>query len=217
MRRARVWLSSGFDFETTHHIRARFMPEDITRSGKRFLKWMSCLGASLALLAVVGYFVVLPSVFAWFESREVAEMLREARSVTIVEFARHLDFSSPDPLGKEVVFQRIVATPDQIERFRAATAGFVSLEEPRAHDRCFTPHHRLEIVRRDGSTASIEICFLCPGIKLTPGAIFRIPGRWTPALREYFTSVGMPPATYAEYEERAAARRSAATGETAHK
>jgi hypothetical protein len=168
---------------------------------KRSLRWLSWITASVLFLLIFGFFVALPSSEALSKSRDVATALADARSVTIVELTQVLDMSgsSPDTLFRDVVLQSIPATPEQIHRFRAATKSFVSVELLRARTRCFSPHHRLEIVHRDGSTSRIDVCFQCTNMQLTPGHRFSIPGRWNAPLRDYFTSVGMPPRTSAEY------------------
>ena len=98
-----------------------------------------------------------------------------ARSVTIVEFEQYLW------TDRELVFQRVEASPSQIVALQAATGGwFVS--KPMLQMMCFQPHHRIEVVRAD-SRASM------------------MPAPWRSALEAFFREAGMPPRE--DYAERA--------------
>jgi hypothetical protein len=167
---------------------------------RRTLKIVGWISALILFALLIGVFVILPSASDWSESRNISDALTDARAVTIAEFTRILDFSDDTP-EREVTLQNITATPEQIARFHSATARFVSFGLPRAHARCWTPHHRLEIIRRDGSSFRVEICFQCTNMKLTPGHIFSIPARWLEPLHDFFTSIGMPPRTGEQYEQ----------------
>src|SRR5687768_14039413 len=121
----------------------------------------------LSLLLVVGgvagfcFFVLLPSRGAWVKSRALFQALANARSVKIVEFERMW-------IGPELVFSQVAASPAQIASLRAATGSWFAPGPP-FMTMCFKPHHRVEIVRADGSEFHFEVCFLCQNFVLGEG------------------------------------------------
>lgn len=134
----------------------------------------------------------------WQYSHDISKALSGARSVRLVEFQR--DFSSEH----EFVFQRILASPAQISALRAATVeagptdNLVTL--------CaFDPHHRVEIVRADGSEFRLEVCFLCNGFAILGNGSRRggdrLPSLVRSRLWKFFTDAGMPPLSSAAYDK----------------
>jgi hypothetical protein len=170
------------------------------RSAKQVLKRI--LGAVIVLLmvAALGFFIALPSALNWSESRRFSGALAGARSVAITEFVPVIDFSANDPPETEIPLQRIAATSEQIRSLRSAVSGFLEAGVLRAHKRCFTPHHRVEIIGADGSSFRADVCLQCDGILFSPGGIMATPSPWLQPLRDFFTAMGMPPRSPDEYK-----------------
>lgn len=142
----------------------------------------------LLVLASVATFVfrfVLPSRAAWRYASILSNALQNARSVTLVEFQR-------DIVGPELVLSRIPASPEQIAELRAATGAWFAPIPP-WRMKCFDPHHRVEIIRADGSTLRFDICFHCQNFTLGEPHAVTMPDSWHDRLSRFFTSVGMPP------------------------
>jgi hypothetical protein len=152
-------------------------------------------------------FVVSPSRNQWEQSRILSAALTNARSVTVVEFTPHyFEPESGTSIHDEIVFQRIIATEDQIKQLRSSTGGFITFNIIGISAGCFTPHHRVEIVKRDGSILRFYVCFECRKFRFDKGYEQSLPSPWLPRLRQFFTSLGMPPRTDEEYEKLAEAK-----------
>ena len=132
---------------------------------------------------------------AWTSSFQLSNALRNARSVTFVEFA-------PAKSGV-FVLSRKRATPKEIAQFRSATGPWFLPFEPTGA-LCHEPHHYVEIVRADGAKLTFFVCFLCRNFSFDPsdpnaGSAFDLPPSWQKSLSSFFASVGMAPKTQDEY------------------
>lgn len=133
----------------------------------------------------------------WKSSFRLSHAVRNARSVTFVEF-------TPVESGL-FVLARKAATPGDIAGFRSATSPWFLPYEPRGA-LCFEPHHRVEIVRADGTELTFLVGFLCGNFYLDPlaanastGGAIPLPPSWHKTLSSFFASIGMAPKTYEEY------------------
>jgi hypothetical protein len=156
----------------------------------------------LIALAVCGFafFIGIPSLILISSSRSVSAALDGARAVTVTEMVPYFEASSSDQIvQRERILQTVTATPEQVARFREATGGFLAVGFPLAHARCFDPHHRVDVIRADGSLFRFDVCFLCGNVQFGGPAIQTIPPRWVPRLRQFFSELGMPPRTAEEY------------------
>ena len=143
---------------------------------------------------------ILPSRKQWLWSRAIADALSDARSVTLVEFSP--DYYEPRTkqyIRREVVLKRVNATAKEIADLRSATGSFFVFRFRAIMAMCFDPHHRVDVVRRDGSSFRLEICFECGNFAFDKGS-GRIPLSWYRPLRLLFTGVGMPPLASDGYE-----------------
>lgn len=148
------------------------------------------LGLLLFLLA--GTFVGAPTGKLWLQSHTLSAALSDARSVRIVEFTPlSLDPGSESVIRKEVILQRITPSREQIKALRAATGvSPVVLQFSIVEAGCFTPHHRVEVLRRDGSTFRFDVCFECNKFCVNGKSPEPIPASWLSPLRRFFpTSV----------------------------
>jgi hypothetical protein len=152
------------------------------------------LFVSVAL--VIAVLLLWSSAEAWSSSRRLSSALRDAQNVTFVEFTRGL-------ISGELVFRRVTASPEDIARLKSATSPWFAVIPP-WKAMCFTPHHRIEIVRADRSEMRFEVCFLCHNFTFDKEPENTLPGSWQSSLAAFFTSVGMPPRTYEEYQDLAA-------------
>src|ERR1043166_3530254 len=146
---------------------------------------IALLLAVLAATAAFVFLVAMPSAEAWQYASTLAAALKNSRSVTFVEFQQNI-------FGPELVFARVPASSEQVTALRAATgAWFAPIPQRRAL--CFEPHHRVEIVRADGSLLRFNICFHCQNFALGEPHAEAMPIAWRDPLARLFTSVGMPP------------------------
>jgi len=164
----------------------------------------------LLLLAIAGVvavfflypYVAEPSREQWSQSHSLSDALANARSVTFVEFTpRFLDAGAGRILRREVVFQRLDATKDQIDRLRSATSSFVVFSPFRCIAGCFEPHHRVDVVCQDGTAFQFEVCFHYRNFRFDKHSAEPLPASWLPRLRQFFTELGMPPRTDEEYQK----------------
>ena len=119
-------------------------------------------------------------------SARLLAALEKPREVTLVEFER--DTLTPD----EMIFKKVIATPDQIASLRSiAGSWFAPLPDYMAF--CFYPHHRIEIVREDGTRERLEVCFQCRNFSFDRTDIATLPDVWRTKLLKFFTDAGMPP------------------------
>jgi hypothetical protein len=131
----------------------------------------------------------------WMSSYSLSNALRKARSVTFVEF-------TPNETGV-LVLGRKVATPEEVTRFQNAISPWFLPFEPQSA-LCSQPHHRVEIVRADGTQLTFYVCFLCGNFFLEPaeleiGGTPPLPPSWERSLSSFFASIGMAPRTSEEY------------------
>ena len=157
--------------------------------------------AALVIYAIV--FVVQHDRYTWTAWHGVAAALRDARTVTLVEYAGNKELA------------RKTATPEEILRLRKAVSrwwypflGTGSL--------CYDSNHKIEIVRADGSELKCLISFRCEtflpiGETLPPASM---PAHIREPLASFFGSVGMGPRleVYRELEEYYAEAVMAANG-----
>jgi hypothetical protein len=129
----------------------------------------------------------------WKPSFRISKALRNARSVTFVEFRG------------QFVLARKVAMPEDIARFQNAISPWFLPYGP-SGSLCSVPHHRVEIVRVDGTALTFFVCFLCGNFYLDPlaadastGGSVDLPPSWEKSLSSFFASIGMAPKTYEEY------------------
>lgn len=162
------------------------------------------IGFVLIILTAIYLFlllVALPSCERWSWSHKLSTALAGARSVTFVEFTPYGGSTTTKIGSQEVVFQRLDATPEQINALRAATSRFFVFSYYVIIPASFIPHHRVEVLRRDGSTLRMEIGFNCWSFRFNQEHEEPIPLSWLEPLRQFFSDVGMPPRTDAEYQQ----------------
>jgi len=135
------------------------------------------------------FFLVIPSLDAWSKARTLSQAMKTARSVTLVEFERSTSGRT------EVIFQRVAATPVQMDALRAAISAWYA-PIPRWQMMCYGPHHRVEVMQADGSTLQFEICFHCGNFRFGGKdylGLQTLPASWKEPLARFFTEAGMAP------------------------
>lgn len=158
----------------------------VTNAVRRTLFGILATLLLLALVVVIAGLVFLDR-DGWISARRLSGALHSARKVVLVEYSGDLEIA------------RRTATADEISRLRNATSVWPRPFFPTAY-LCFIPHHRIEIVRADGSEVTSEVCFLCEKFAIDngpPGA--PLPPYLGKSLASFFTSVGMAPKTHDEY------------------
>jgi len=159
---------------------------------RRFSIGRLLLGCLLGLAVFAfAFFVGVPSYELASASRSLDRALRGAQSVTINEFVQYFDTSGHDPEPHYRVLSSKIPTPEQVEELRRATSGVITIGFPLSHKRCFDPHHRVEIVRADGTFLRLEICFECDNFRFDEGAIKTMPRSWLQRLPPVFGNVGI--------------------------
>lgn len=120
------------------------------------------------------------SVGAWSASDRISNALDGAKSVVLVEF---------DDTGDTI---RVAAGPKELAELRRATNRWVMPRIPEVF-MCFDPHHRVEVVRADGSSFQFIICFGCRNFELNPPqtGFIALPDPWRQSLTALFKSAGM--------------------------
>jgi hypothetical protein len=132
----------------------------------------------------------------WTSSRYLSQALKNAQSVTIEEYA-----------GTTTIGRKVLTAAEIGQLLSATSIWFCDLEAKAFL--CFEPHHRVEIVRANGSQLNLAVCFLCKKVLVTKepfkeGDLFlygTLPSSWEKSLTSFFTSVGMTPKTGDEYGE----------------
>lgn len=139
----------------------------------------------LALLfttvAVVIYYLIQNDRLTWIAWNAVAKALQNARSVTLVEYARDTELA------------RKTATPEEISQLRKAVRGWWYPFFGGIGYLCYDSHHRIEIVRSDGSILVCFVSFKCERFltdddRIPPGAL---PPHIYKPMSLFFTSMGM--------------------------
>lgn len=122
------------------------------------------------------------SVNTWSASDSISLALDNAKSVDLVEF---------DDTGDTI---RVPAGPKEVAELRRATNRWLVPSGPEGH-LCFDPHHRVEVVRADGSKFNFIICFECRNFELDAPrtGIIGLPGPWRKSLTALFKSARMKP------------------------
>jgi hypothetical protein len=143
----------------------------------------------LLALAVLVAAVVYLDRSTWIASRRLANALKEARQVVLVEYV------------EDIQIARKVATPEETSRLRRSITTWPRPFVPTGY-LCFVPHHSIEITRADGSTLECDLCFECEKfIFQDDSPIGLLPPYLAGPLTSFFSSVGMSPKTYEEYTE----------------
>jgi hypothetical protein len=120
----------------------------------------------------------------WSASQRLSKALDGARSVVFVEFE--------DDNSEKM---RVPANPEGIASLRRATTAWL-LPTPPDSAMCWYPHHRVDVVKADGSASQLVICFECRTFQLDDppwrggGAL---PNCWRKSLTALFKSQGMAP------------------------
>ena len=165
----------------------------MSRDKRRFRVGRLLLWSLLGLVVfAIALFVGVPSYELASASRLLDRGLRGAQSITITELVQYFDTSSRDPEPRYRVLASIIPTPEQVEELRRATSGVITIGLPLSHKRCFDSHHRVEIVRADGTFLRLEISFECDNFRFDDGAIKTMPRSWLQHLPSFLESVGSP-------------------------
>jgi hypothetical protein len=122
------------------------------------------------------------SVNTWGASGSISLALDNAKSVELVEF---------DDNGDTI---RKIVGPKELTELRQATNRWLMPSGPEGH-LCFDPHHRVDVVRTDGSEFHFIISFSCRNFELDPPrtGIIGLPDPWRKSLTVLFKSAGMKP------------------------
>jgi hypothetical protein len=143
----------------------------------------------LILLVSVGFIyreelmmIARHSVRTWSASNKISRALDNAKSVVLVEY---------DDTGDKA---RVTAGPTEVAELRRATTRWLLPSVPEGF-MCFESHHRVEVVRTDGSQFRLVICFGCRNFELDPPQtdIIGVPDPWRKSLIALFKSQGMNP------------------------
>jgi hypothetical protein len=155
----------------------------------------SLLILPLLAITVLGAGFVYLDRDAWLSSRRLSTALDGARKVVLVEYSGDVEIA------------RKTATSDEISQLRNATSTWPRPFFPSGY-LCFEPHHRIEIVRADGSQWISAVCFLCDKFALDEEPFLApLPPYLAKSLSTFFTSVGMAPKTSDEYTVIAGSRK----------
>ena len=142
----------------------------------------------LSAISAVIVRIVLLDGDSWRASLKLSTALKGARAVTLVEYVPN------------AILARKTATADEIARLRNAANVWLCPFDPTYYLSC-EPHHRLEIVRADGSEVAVLIAFGCKQFGFTDDEkVVVIPPSLTKSLASFFASVGMAPKTSGEYD-----------------
>lgn len=123
------------------------------------------------------------SIDTWSASRRLSRALDGARSVVFVEFEDNTDKI------------HVAAKPEEIARLRRATSGWLIPSRPDGA-LCFIPHHRVDVLKADGSLFQFVICFECRNFLIEDAPwrnAYSLPDHWRKSLIILFKSVGMSP------------------------
>jgi hypothetical protein len=175
----------------------RHLTDTRPRTGIKKTLVIVLLAILFSAIAVVFGGLVYIERDTWKSSYRLSNALRNARSVTFVEF-------TPVESGS-FVLARKAATPEDIAGFRSATSPWFLPFQPHGA-LCFNPHHRVEIVGTDGTQLTFKVCFLCGNFYVDPlvadastGGAFDLPPSWDKTLSSFFASIGMTPKTQEQY------------------
>jgi hypothetical protein len=155
----------------------------------RIISKRSAALLGLILLLVVGFIyrkhvlqIARHSADTWRASDRISRALEGAKAVVLVEF---------DDTGDTI---RVPAGVKETAELRRATDRWLWPSGPGGF-LCFDPHHRVEVVRSDGSHFGFIICFECRNFQLDPPeeGITSLPDPWRKPLTALFKSAGMKP------------------------
>jgi len=152
----------------------------------------------IAVLALL-LFVALPSYQLASATLSLSRALDGAQSVTVTEFVQYFDTSGRDLERRDRLLSTISPSAEQVREFQRAIGGVITVGSPLSHKRCFDPHHRVDVVRGDGSSVRLDICFQCDNFQLGDGAIETMPRPWLQRLPKFFSSIGLPVRSREEY------------------
>jgi hypothetical protein len=153
---------------------------------KKLLYKATLILLPLAAASVVALFFYLDR-DAWKSSARLATALKDAREVVLVEYSGDVEIA------------RKSATPNEISQLYNAASAWPRPFVPSGY-LCFEPHHRLEVVRADGSRWIAAICFLCDKFAIDEEPYLSpLPPSLANSLASYFISIGMTPKSESQY------------------
>lgn len=126
--------------------------------------------------------IAIHSAETWNASGSISLALDGAKSVAFIEFDDTGDTS------------RVAAGPAEIAELLRATNRWIVPSGPEG-SLCFDPHHRVDVVRADGSKFHFIICFECRNFQLDSPrtTIIGLPYPWRKSLTALFRAAGMKP------------------------
>ncbi len=156
-----------------------------TTKPKRWLR----LTLTLAVVAGVFTFVVLPSIPALRKRHEILSALRSAVAIRLEEFL-------PGHGEPDTILTTRALTAAEHHHVSAAIpitfpAGIPGLFKP-----CWEPHHRVVITAPDHHEITLAVCFTCSEVSYpdapTNHPIIRMPSAWREPLQQLFLRRGVP-------------------------
>lgn len=146
----------------------------------------------VAVIAVPG--CILPLKRGWSLRSALLSAAADSTSIKVVEHSDPFDPQFEDGREyKEKIYRTVTLSADEVSRLCKAFSlsrdysGMV-------HKMCiFSPHHRVEFLRKDGKTTILEICFNCGEIEFDGGRQRIMPVGWPNSLQSFIVSLGMSP------------------------
>jgi hypothetical protein len=136
---------------------------------------------------------------------KLLDAIRNTKQVVVVVHSSRCDYPQANEEAmrnyKEQIFQTVDLLPAQRESLLQALPRAKDISDSAQTTCIFVPHHRIEILKSDGSKLVWEICFQC-GEHFVEGDRVRIlPHGWAHCLKSFFQSqnirTGVPPKTKA--------------------
>jgi hypothetical protein len=153
---------------------------------RRRLAFATCI---IVLLGIVAFASLQFSGGSPIQTK-LRDTIRNAQKVVVVVHSSPWDNPEQEAMKnyKEQIFQTVELLPAQRESLLHALPKAKDISDSTLTACIFDPHHRVEILKSDGSNLVWEICFQC-GEHFVAGDRVRImPRGWPDSLKSFFQS-----------------------------
>jgi hypothetical protein len=147
---------------------------------------MAAVGAAVAIFGM--------RYFSGSELRShVLSGFKSAKLVKVIEHSSPFDRAQIANRGtyREKVYRAVDLNSAQILECKRAFPRVPYADTLMVSMCVFSPHHRLEITKQDGSVAIIEICFQCGQFSVDGGDVEQLPEVWNAPLRQFIKGLGL--------------------------
>ena len=137
--------------------------------------------------------IVKPLRRGWTLQHDLLKALDEASQVRVIEHSSPYDGGSYSSNYSETTFSTLALDDEQKKALRNALNLSLDYSGTIMMMCIFEEHHRIDIIKKDGSTTTLHICFHCGEIMIDDKGQRIMPLGWPSSLSQFISSLGLHP------------------------